>query len=402
MGDHKILKGPVRYSQAIHNHHTVQVTLNDGGCVQNVKCDCMAGRGCCCSHAAAVLYKVKAAVTRGLTGMSCTDQLCQWNRSTWVNILPDTVENLQTVENPQSLKILSKSFASDAEVVKHLTSPDMAGLASIPGTILNHLMTGKPPKGAESEVPKVHSNCVEQNCELCLSVFEKYVVIDEEMRKQIEEKTKGQDSQLWMDQRKIRITSSEAAKVPLRKDPVNWIERKLNGKFTGSDATRHGQACEPLARKWFEEKMGVSIQTTGLIIDKEESWLGASLDGIVDSDTILEIKCPTPKKLEAHNGSMVKMVQSNTYDVKYINGSYVLRGGYHCQVQLAMHCSQKKHCKFLVWSPTEQIIVDVQYNRAWAQEKITHLRKVYFEHVLPAIATRITHGVMKVCVLKKK
>ncbi len=80
--DHIILKASVRHSQAIHCHHNVEVTVRrEGGQVMRVSCDCMAGRGCCCSHTAALLYKVKEAVRQGLTGMSCTDQLCAWNKS---------------------------------------------------------------------------------------------------------------------------------------------------------------------------------------------------------------------------------------------------------------------------------------------------------------------------------
>ncbi len=68
-------------------------------------------------------------------------------------------------------------------------------------------------------------------------------------------------------------------------------------------------------------------------------------------------------------------------------------------IKSRLQCIVQKNpkCKFLVWSPTEHIILDAPYIRDWKKEKISHLTKVYFEHVLPAMATSITHGVMKVC-----
>lgn len=407
--EHVILKGPVRYSQSINNHHNVELTLQrKDGKVVGVNCDCMANRGKCCSHTAGLLYKVKDAVTQGFTGTACTDKVCAWNQSTWKNVVPDTVENIQGPDHGhrKSMKVTATAFETDADVIQHFSSPEMAGLAMIPGTILHHVLTAQPQKKANiNELPKDHAQCAQHNCKLCNIVFERYVKCGKDEREKIETKTKGQNCPFWLDQRKIRITSSQASEVPKKADPSNWVERKLNCKFFGNTATRYGQTSEPLARKCFEDTTGQTVETTGLVVHEKENWLGASLDGIIDTDTILEIKCPTLKKLEAHDGSLLKMIESNKYDVKQINGRHVLREtasglGYYYQVQVAMHCANKTNCKFLVWTPNEYIIVDVPYNQEWTMEKISHLKKVYFEHLLPAIATRIAHGVMKVRGLK--
>ena len=99
------------------------------------------------------------------------------------------------------------------------------------------------------------------------------------------------------------------------------------------------------ARQWFEETTGLSVETAGVIVHEQEKWPGASLDGIIDKDTILEIKCPTDKKLEARNGSLMQLIDSNKY-VRIINRQYVLREtasglGFYYQLQLAMHCANK-------------------------------------------------------------
>uniref|UniRef100_A0A3P9LPB7 YqaJ viral recombinase domain-containing protein n=1 Tax=Oryzias latipes TaxID=8090 RepID=A0A3P9LPB7_ORYLA len=304
------------------------------------------------------------------------------------------------------MSVISTAFDTDDNVIAHFSAPDMIGLSMVPGTILHHVLTAQA-QTVHSEIgpPKEHTLCAEQKCTLCNTTFHNYVKCGEQERLRLLIETKGQNSKLWLDQRKIRITSSEACEVPKKVHPTNWVERKLNTNFTGNEASRYGQQAEPLARQCFEETTGLTVETTGLFVHDQENWLGASLDGIIDTDTILEIKCPTSKKLEAHGGSLLKMIESNKYDVRMIDGKYTLRetasgSGYYYQVQVAMHCAKKRNCKFMVWTPNEHVILDVPYNKEWTISKICHLKSVYFQYLLPAVATRIEHGVMKICGLK--
>jgi len=281
----------------------------------------------------------------------------------------------------------------------------ISGIASIPGTIIHHVLKAKPHElGTDNNLPKIHGNCKERDCELCESVYKQFVTIGKEERDHLAEETKSQDSKLWKDQRKIRITSSEAHEVPKtqKADPKNWVDRKLNNRFHGNAATRHGTESEPIARSFFESHAMQKVNTTGLIIDPEEHWLGASLDGIVDEDTILEIKCPTKEKLKKYNGSLEQLIKSNKYDVRFeVDGEPVLRqttaaSGYYYQVQIAMHCSRRTNCKFVVWTESEQFIVDVKYDAAWVKQRIEHLKNMYFTHLLPAISSRVSHGHLQI------
>ena len=53
-------------------------------------------------------------------------------------------------------------------------------------------------------------------------------------------------------------------------------------------------------------------------------------------------------------------------------------------------------CKFLVWAADEHVIADVPYDRKWIEERMNHLRAVYFGHLLPAVATKVAHVHMKI------
>ena len=74
-----------------------------------------------------------------------------------------------------------------------------------------------------------------------------------------------------------------------------------------NSATQHGLKYEATAREWFEKQTGQKVSQTGVIIDKNEPYIAASPDGIIDSQTILEIKCPTK--------SIQELILGGKYDV---------------------------------------------------------------------------------------
>lgn len=138
-------------------------------------------------------------------------------------------------------------------------------------------------------MPKTHGACSMQECDLCNDVYMKYVKIGDGKRKALARETANQDSELWLQQRLIRIKSSEASSVPKKADPKKWIARKLNNRFWGNAATRHGTECEPIAQKQYSQDIQKDITVTGLHVHPVDNWLGASPYGILD-DTIIEIK----------------------------------------------------------------------------------------------------------------
>ncbi|KAF0693233.1 YqaJ domain-containing protein [Aphis craccivora] len=61
-------------------------------------------------------------------------------------------------------------------------------------------------------------------------------------------------------------------------------------------ATKYGIQNEPLAKNYLESKLGTEILPCGLFIDKNLPYLAASPGGLVNSDSIVEIKCPASIK----------------------------------------------------------------------------------------------------------
>jgi hypothetical protein len=61
----------------------------------------------------------------------------------------------------------------------------------------------------------------------------------------------------------------------------------------GNRHTRWGSEFEPIARSAYEVATGNMVMTTGFWVHPKFDWLGASPDGLIGGDGLVEIKCPT-------------------------------------------------------------------------------------------------------------
>ena len=59
-----------------------------------------------------------------------------------------------------------------------------------------------------------------------------------------------------------------------------------------SSAMQRGIDLEPIARGAYEADKGVMVDEVGFIVHPSNSNFGASPDGLVDDDGLVEIKCP--------------------------------------------------------------------------------------------------------------
>lgn len=155
-----------------------------------------------------------------------------------------------------------------------------------------------------------------------------------------------QRSPEWFAARAGRVTASSVAKVLAKiktgeaADRKNYkaqlVVERLTGKPAPSGYTnaamQRGTDLEPEARMEVEARMEILVVESGFWI-ADDLMIGASPDGLIDDDGILEIKVPS---LATHM-------------------DYVRNGGlpaeYRPQVQFQLEVTGRKWCQFVSYAP---------------------------------------------------
>jgi len=155
-----------------------------------------------------------------------------------------------------------------------------------------------------------------------------------------------QGSPEWFAQRLGKVTASRVADV-IAKTKTGYstsrdnymaqlvCERMTNTvaeSFTNS-AMQHGVDTEPLARAAYEAHADVLVDEVAMITHPTIEDAGASPDGLVGDDGLLEIKCP-------NTATHIDTLLTQTVPGKYI-----------MQMQWQMACTGRKWCDFVSFDP---------------------------------------------------
>jgi putative phage-type endonuclease len=176
----------------------------------------------------------------------------------------------------------------------------------------------------------------------------------------------------WFEQRKGKITGSRVGAIlglsPFSKpkDVMRSMVRDYHGaesEFKGNVATNYGTANEPAATFDFEFETGLNVSETGFHVHSEFDWLGASPDGFIGEDDVIEIKCPYGKR------------ESSDFL------SYIEQPHYYAQMQIEMFCSGRKKCHFFQWSPIGTMIEFVDFSQPWIDEHLPKLKEFYDKYL---------------------
>ena len=105
-------------------------------------------------------------------------------------------------------------------------------------------------------------------------------------------------------------------------------------------AMEHGNKYEELARLWYEETHGVEVVEANLCVPDWDKRLGASPDGLIGEDGILEVKCP--------DGKMYPQILGYWYAKPKPQGTNHIFISHYLQIQLAMKVLKRKWCDYVV------------------------------------------------------
>jgi len=171
-----------------------------------------------------------------------------------------------------------------------------------------------------------------------------------------------QGSREWHALRAGRITASLAAAC-LGLDP--YVSRqKAFRTIVGTEplydnaAMAWGRMHEAKARLDYEVATGELVSVTGFWVHPEKDWLGASPDGLVGADGLVEIKCPgsLPDKVPVHH---------------------------HIQMLVQLACTGRDWCDYWAWTPTGTF---VRRTRRQGIAGLLHrLEAFYLTYVVPGV-----------------
>lgn len=155
-----------------------------------------------------------------------------------------------------------------------------------------------------------------------------------------------QRSTEWFAARCGRVTASRIADV-LAKTKAGWGASRANyaaqlvaERLTGTvqeafanEAMRWGTEKEPDARNAYSFRHDVDVEEIGFVTHPKIPMSGASPDGLVGADGLVEIKCPSTA------------THIETLSLAKIPDKYVL------QMQWQMACTGRKWCDFVSFDP---------------------------------------------------
>ena len=103
----------------------------------------------------------------------------------------------------------------------------------------------------------------------------------------------------------------------------------LKGESFTNAAMQHGTDTEPLARAAYEALQDVLVDEVGFVPHPTIEMAGASPDGLVGDDGLLEIKCP-------NTATHIETLLSES-----------VPGKYNTQMQFQMACTGRQWCDFV-------------------------------------------------------
>jgi putative phage-type endonuclease len=183
-----------------------------------------------------------------------------------------------------------------------------------------------------------------------------------------------QGSTEWLAARVGKVTASRVAdviattKTGYGASRANYMADLIAERLTGQPAERytnaamaHGTATEPEARDLYAFMVDAEVEQVGLVEHPIVADSGASPDGLVGDDGLVEIKCP-------NTATHIETLLGQTVPAKYVT-----------QMQWQMACTGRQWCDFASYDPRlpesmrifiQRVERDEEYI-AWLETEVT-------------------------------
>ena len=356
----------------------MQIYLDDQQEIKSTECECPRG-AFKCSHAAALFI-------HGIHNLSRTDVECQWRKRKSTTTLSNQAVS-ELFPPPKRYCALSRN---PTQADRFALYEDLKEYGKFTG--LCWLLSPEPPVANKLPMPSIEEIIFSdeflqaRGTQGQLDCLVRRSKLEEHKIARISQLTVGQrDNPAWHLARRGRLTASNFGSVLKAKRVTPSLVKRLLGEYDLSrvKAVQWGVNNEKEAIKAFTLKTGKIVKDTGIWFDSS-GILGASPDGIVDDETVLESKCPYTER----NLTIEEALNSTSFCLKKIESGqgYALKKDhvYWDQVQGQMYLSRRKFCFFVVWTTKDVAVLKIERDDTWAAN-IPHLIKFYYDYIFPKI-----------------
>ncbi|XP_059477412.1 uncharacterized protein LOC132197849 [Neocloeon triangulifer] len=233
------------------------------------------------------------------------------------------------------------------------------------------------------------------------------------------ENTEGQHSSgLFRRARANRLTASNFGKIfklDAATHPHNTVRRLRNPTdLSNNAAVKYGLHGEDLVKQKFKTQTGLAVRKIGLCVNKNWPYLGASPDGAVGANAIIEIKCLYSAKERKifdfvaerqgvdergeqimENGKKKKKDKFSSVCLEIFEGKLRLKRkhDYFFQIQGQLAISEKEKCYFVASTDVDLFVEEILPDKElWANME-RKLSEFYLDYLLPEIVDpRIIRG----------
>lgn len=185
-----------------------------------------------------------------------------------------------------------------------------------------------------------------------------------------------------LQQRLGRVTASRIADV-MAKTKTGWAATRQNyraelvaERLTGNPSSRyvsaemlHGIEQEPHARNAYEVITGYDVAPGGFVLHPVYDMAGASPDGLVGLDGLVEIKCP-------NTSTHIDTLLTGDIDRRYV-----------LQMHWQMACTGRTWCDFVSYDPRLPLSMQTFVKRVERDEKLVEEMEQAVRVFLGEIAT---------------
>lgn len=169
----------------------------------------------------------------------------------------------------------------------------------------------------------------------------------------------------WKQQRLGKVTASRIADVAAKiksgwgASRANYMAELLVERLTGipsdcyiNDAMRWGTEQEPLARSAYEFLQDCTVAPVGFVDHPTIPMSGASPDGLIGTDGLVEIKCP-------QTATHIETLQGASVPGKYIG-----------QIQWQLACTGRAWCDWISFDPRMPASMQLFVQRVARDDKL--------------------------------